>query len=95
MILTLEQLKQEVGRHDDYHDELLQLKLTLAESIVIDYLKPADPNVYGGPGINDFPDVIAAGVLLIARALYETPENDPLTPAVKSILKGSRDPALA
>lgn len=94
MIVTLEMVKQEVGRRDDFHDELLDRKLTEAEAIVIDYLKVAE-DAYGGAGSNDFPTVVAAAVINISRILYEHPDDDPLSEAVKNILHRLRDPALA
>jgi hypothetical protein len=94
MIVTLDIIKQEVGRMDDYHDEMIQRKLDESESIVIDYLK-VDSDAYdNGSGINDFPRLIAAAVIAVARILYERPDDDPLSPAVTNILHRLRDPAM-
>ena len=94
MIISLDIIKDEVGRLDDLHDEMIQRKLTEAEAIVIDYLKIA-ADFYGGAGLNDFPALEAAAVISVARILYETPDEDPLSMGVKNILHRLRDPAMA
>ena len=93
MIISLDTIKQEVGRLDDHHDEMLSRKLTEAEAIVIDYLK-VDADEYGGAGANDFPTAIAAAVINVTRILYEHPDDDPLASPVRNILHRLRDPAM-
>lgn len=95
MIVTLDIIKQEVGRLDDFHDDMLTRKVDEAEAIVIDYLKVAATTYQDTDGNNDFPPVIASSVIAVARTLYEKPEDDPLSDGVKNILHRLRDPALA
>ena len=95
MIVTLDVIKQETGREDDYHDAMLKRKLNEAEGVIIDYLKVASDAYADGEGLNDFPLVIAAAVIEVTILKYENPHDDPLSPAVKSILHRLRDPAMA
>ena len=95
MIVTLDVIKQEVGREDDYHDAMLKRKLNQAELIVIDYLKVASDAYADGEGLNDFPLVVAAAVINVTRILYENPDEAPLSKAVTNILHRLRDPAMA
>ena len=94
MIVTLDTIKQEVGRIDNYHDEMLARKLAESEAIVIDYLKVVSTVYENGDGINDFPQLIAAAVIAVTRIQYERPDDDPLSPAVTNILHRLRDPAM-
>lgn len=95
MIVTLEMIKQEIGRTDDFHDELIARKLTEAEAIILDYLK-LDADAYDDVDGNiDAPIVVASGIILATKNLYDDPEADPLSPAVKNIVHRYRDPALA
>ena len=94
MIVTLDTIKQEVGRMDDFHDEMLARKLVESEAIVIDYLKVASDAYEDIDGNNDFPQLIAAAVIAVTRIQYERPDDDPLSPAVTNILHRLRDPAM-
>lgn len=95
MKVTLDMIKQEVGREDDYHDALLKRKIGEAEQIVIDYLKVDSDAYEDAEGINDFPVLIAAAVIAVTRIQYERPDDTPLSPAVMNILHRLRDPAMA
>jgi hypothetical protein len=95
MILDIEAAKRQVRRIDDDDDERIVLALDQASVVVLDYLK-MELDVYeNDDGDSDYPVLVAAAVLLVMQCLYETPEKEPLTDAVKSILHRQRDPALA
>jgi len=95
MIIDLEMAKRQLGRIDDSDDDRIMRELDAAVSIVIDYLKVDSDEYEDSNGDNDFPTLVGASVLLVLQSLYETPDRDPLTEAVVSILRRSRDPAIA
>jgi hypothetical protein len=72
-------------------DQLLTTKILQASDIVADYIKSLDH----GWDEDTAPPSIKAAVLLVLNALYDRPDQDPLTAGVKSILHRYRDPALA
>jgi hypothetical protein len=95
MILDLEAVKQELKVDIDDDDERIVRKMDQAVAIVLDFLK-VDSDAYENvDGDNDFPDIVYAGVIGVILAMYDKPDKDPLTPAVRSMLHRLRDPALA
>ena len=67
-----------------------------AEAIVLDYLKvSAAAFDVGSPAIPTLPFHIEAAMVLVVEQLYDGNAVDPITPAVESLLRRSRDPALA
>lgn len=95
MIITLDMVKDEVGRMDDMHDAMLQRKLSEGTAIVLDYLKVAADQYEDDNGDNDVPAIVGAAIISVTKMLYERPDDDPLTEGVKNILHRLRDPALA
>jgi hypothetical protein len=95
MILDLEIAKRQLGRIDDSDDDRIMRELAAAVVIVLDYLKIDSDTYEDSNGDNDFPTLVGASVLLVMQSLYENPEKDPLSDAVVSVLRRSRDPAIA
>jgi hypothetical protein len=95
MIIDLEMAKRQLGRIDDSDDDRIMRELDSAVSIVLSYLKVDSDEYQDSGGDNDFPTLVGASVLLVMQSLYENPEKDPLNDAVVSILRRSRDPAIA
>lgn len=72
-------------------DRLLTMKILQASDIVADYIKQLDHEW----DADTAPPTIKAAVLLVLNVIYDSPDQDPLTIGVKSILHRYRDPALA
>lgn len=76
--------------------EIVQGKLDDAEAIVIDYLKKPDH----GWTSQTLPGTVRSAILLVLGTMYENREGgldeaDPISPAVVSLLRRQRDPAIA
>jgi len=95
MIIDLEAIKGELKVDIDDDDERIITTIDEAVAIVLDYLKVPSDEYENEDEVNDFPDVVYAAIVRVVMALYDTPEKDPLTEAVRSLLHRSRDPALA
>ena len=96
MLVDLETTKRHLRRDDDYDDERIVLLIDQASTIVVDYLKLPEGTYEATDGSpDDVPRMVEAATLLVIEGLYDRPESDPLTEAVRSILHRSRDPALA
>ena len=95
MILDLESIKQELKVDIDDDDERIHSTMTQAALIVLDFLKVASDEYEDEDGVSDYPDIVYAAIVRVTMALYDSPEKDPLTDAVRSLLHRSRDPALA
>ena len=96
MIVDLETAKQHLKVVDDADDDNIFRKLAEAEAIVLDYLKiPASSYDIDASPYVEPPKMVRAAILLVLENLYDRPEQDPLSNAVRSILHRSRDPALA
>lgn len=101
------QTAKEHLRVDHAADDVdILLKLEMASSIVVNYLKlpvgtwELDPESSSGAGdsnVDDAPWPVQAAVLLVLGSLYKDREGqvDPLSEAAKSLLHRYRDPALA
>jgi hypothetical protein len=72
-------------------DQDIEDKILQASHIVTDYIKRPDH----GWTDEDAPPLIRAAVLIVLTMLFDKPEEDPLSPGVKSILHRYRDPAIA
>lgn len=96
MIVNLQEAKQHLRVDIDDDDDNIVLKRDQAEAIVIDYLKldagtyDIDASPYTAP-----PKPVTAAILMVLTNLYDNPDQDPLSVAVRSILHRLRDPALA
>lgn len=93
-LVTLDQAKAQLRIDDTASDTELALMITAASDIVVDYLKSDDAAAYTADTV---PPRVQTAVLLVLASLYEDREgaNDPIGPAVQSILNRTRDPALA
>lgn len=96
MIVDLETVKRNLHIVADDDDENLVMLLESASDIVVDFLKldvgtyDIDASPYVAP-----PKPVEVAVLLVLGNLYDKPNEDPLTVAVRSVLHRLRDPALA
>jgi hypothetical protein len=84
----------------DFEDADIRDELKEAENIVVDYLKlavvPAPWLVMvGSPAESSAPFRIKAAIKLVLQSLHERTGEDPLSPAVVSLLMRDRDPTLA
>lgn len=95
MILDIEAVKQELKIDIDDDDERVVRTMDQAVSIVLDFLKVDSDAYENDDGDNDFPDIVYAAIVRVILSMYDEPEKDPLTPAVRSMLHRLRDPALA
>lgn len=99
-LVSLADAKSHLRIDDDDQDAFLSAQLENAEGIVIDYLKDRADETWDE---NTVPGQVRASVLLVLGALWENregvgpdaPDLDPISPAVRSLLMRSRDPALA
>jgi hypothetical protein len=95
VIVDLEQAKAQCDLIGDDNDDRVLLALEQAIAIVLDFLKLDSDEYEDEYGDSDYPTLVAAAILLCTQSLFQSPEQDPLTVAVKSILHRFRDPALA
>ena len=93
MILDIEAVKQDLRVDIDDDDDRIVRLMDAAVAIVLDYLKVDSDEYENEEGVNDFPDIVYVSITRVVQALYDTPEQDPLTDAVKSMLHRMRDPA--
>jgi len=96
VIITLQNAKDQLRITDTDSDEYLtSIGIPAAQEIVASYLKWGDPWPYDGVA-TPFPSRIVSATLLVLSSLYEDREgdNDPIGPAVVSILTRDRDPCL-
>ena len=94
-LVSLDQAKAQLRIVDtDSDDELTNVMIPGASAVVASYLKWPSPWPYDNTTI---PAHMVTAVLLVLSSLYEDREgaNDPIGPAVASILARDRDPALA
>lgn len=93
-LVTLEDARDHLRIDDHDQDGFLLVQLTNAESAVVDYLKSRADDTWTTETV---PGHVRASVLLALAVLWENREGDvdPITPAVESLLRRSRDPALA
>lgn len=96
MLVDLESAKQQVRRDDDADDDRIVDLIRDASVIVLQFMKISEDSYSGTDGnLVDVPLPVRRATLLVIEEMYDRPENDPLTPAVRSILHRMRDPALA
>ena len=86
-VLTLADLKAEVGRVGTEDDTVLTRKLAAAQRAVATYLKD---DQWLGDGTDDWPEDAAEAVLLCAVSLYDEPEADPINATVAALLEPHR-----
>lgn len=95
MLVDLETAKRHLRRDDDEDDTRIVDTIRQASAIVLDYLKISPESYSGTDGnLSDVPVMVEAATLLVIDVLYDRPEEDPLTDAVRSILHRMRDPAM-
>ena len=96
MLVDIDTAKRHLRRDDNYDDERIALLIDQASEIMIDYLKLPEGTYQATDGSpDDVPRMVEAATLLVIESMYDRPEVDPLTEAVRSILHRSRDPAIA
>lgn len=74
------------GEDETDPDEIINIKIDQASSVILDYLKLDDAP-------NPVPGFMEAAACLAVEALYDG--GDPLNETVKALLHRSRDPELA
>lgn len=93
-LVTMDQARLQLHevQDDGPVDANIAMKLEQATGIVIDYLKTPD---HGWTALT-VPEPIHAAILLVLTSLYDSPATeDPITPAVESLCRRYRDPAMA
>lgn len=91
MSLRLSVVKSQVRLEGEQDDARLQWCIDHAEIIIIDYLKVA-----ADAFDSVLPFHVEAAMVLVVEQLFDgDPKDDPITPAVVSLLARTRDPALA
>lgn len=96
MLVDLESAKRHLRRDDDDDDTRIVATIHQASAIVLDFLKISQDSYSGTDGdLFGVPLMVEAATLLVIENLYDHPEIDPLSEAVRSILHRLRDPALA
>lgn len=99
-LVTVEQAKSDRRIDGSDSDELVALKLSDAQGIVLDYLKSRADETWTETTV---PGPVRSSILLVFGTLWEFREGsgkdaelqDPISPAVVSLLRRLRDPALA
>ncbi|WP_367650161.1 head-tail connector protein [Burkholderia contaminans] len=93
-LITLAQAKAQLRITDTDSDGELASLVSAASDIVVGYLKTVEAAAYTADTV---PPRVRTAVLLVLASLYEDREgaNDPIGPAVQSLLMRDRDPALA
>lgn len=107
-LITLAEAKRQLSMTHSFDDDLIQSKIEQAEAIVFDYIEKEDGFWLddGSPELGP-PRVLAAACLMVTAALYENREgfsggpalssysqSEPLSDAVKNLLRRFRDPAV-
>lgn len=98
-LATLKAAKDHLHIDGESDDDAVALKLSDASDIVIDYLKRPDH----GWTDQTVPGQVRASVLLVLGTLWadregsgeQATDRDPISPAVVSLLRRMRDPAIA
>jgi hypothetical protein len=90
--VTIAQARFDMRCDDEVTDEQVQDLIDRATAIVLDYIKiPLIPDDMVLSG------VVLSAIRLVAVGLFQDPssDNQVLSPAIKSLLARSRDPAIA
>lgn len=96
MLVDLETARRNLHQLDTSDDDNIVTLLRGASAAVLNHLKvPASTYEDSEGNPLNVPWEIKAAVLLAMQSLYDNPEADPMTAAVRSILLPLRDPALA
>lgn len=100
--MTVQQAKDHLRIVTTDDDDDIDLKLSAASEIVMDYIKkkdvPEDWISDHSPITYDIPFPIKAATLLVLSELFENREAQislPISPSVEALLERFRDPALA
>ncbi|UZW54962.1 phage head-tail connector protein [Sphingobium sp. JS3065] len=91
-LITLDQAKGDLGVLDDDHNADITLKIEMASDIVMGYIEKDAAEL--GWDAASAPARIRAAAILVLRGLFFG-ETDPLSEAVKAVLRRDRDPAIA
>jgi hypothetical protein len=94
-LISLELAKEQCSELGNDNDEKIERIRDDAEQIVADYLKIAtleDARLGSPPTL---PGWIRAATLLVIENMFQHSDIDPISPAVESLLRRSRDPAFA
>lgn len=98
-LVTIEQAKDQLRIVHTHDDPYLVVLIESASRIITQYLKVDDAyyeTAIGSPeAIPAIEEDVELATLLVVDNLYNRETEDPITPAVQSILRRRRDPALA
>lgn len=102
-LLKLINVKRAMNIEHDLEDTRIADCILAGEAIVLDYLKITERAfLVGSPEQVVLPKHIEIAMLLVIESVYDGPRHpitnaleDPISPAVVSILARSRDPAMA
>lgn len=92
MLITLDEAYAHLRVSEDEDALDVALKAEEASEIVLDYVTHEDKADWSE---DTAPGVIKAAVKLVLTGLYDDRAGDPLSPAVKNVLRRYRDPTLA
>lgn len=94
-LLKLLDVRRAMNIEHDLEDTRIVDCIQAGEAIILDYLKVTE-NAFlvGSPAMPVVPKHIQVAMILCIEAIYDG-VDDPITPAVISILARSRDPAFA
>lgn len=93
-LVTLQEAREHLRVDDHDQDDALLIQLADAQALIVDYLKSRADDTWTTETV---PGPVRSSILLAFAVLYEFREGevDPITPAVESLLRRSRDPAIA
>lgn len=96
MLVDLETARRNLKQLDTSDDDNIVVLLQQAEDFVLalmDVTAASYEDESGNPA--NVPPQVTGAILLVLRTLYDTPGEDPITPAVRNLLLGLRDPVFA
>lgn len=95
MLVDLETARRNLKQLDTSDDDNIVTLLASAEAAVLEFMNlPADSYQSSG-NPSGVPAQVTSAILVVLRNLYDEPGADPITPAVRNILVGLRDPVFA
>ena len=90
-LVTLDEAKADLRIDDDASDADVTLKVKIATGIVLEHIKVEAPDWDD----ETVPGSVKAAILLVTRSLFDDETADPLSPIVRILLTGRRDPTIA
>lgn len=91
VVLSLADVKADLRVSGNDQDADITLKLSAAHGIIMKHIKHPDLDTWDVADI----DVLRAAELIVVRNLFDEDSPEPLSPPVRALLEGFRDPTLA